>query len=97
MQEIIKNPTAVFVDVRNEWEFEEGHLPNAKNIPLQQVPLRLSEIRDLPRPILLYCVSGNRSGMAATMLKHAGVDQVYNAGGIHEVKKLIHKACLENS
>jgi phage shock protein E len=89
LNEVINHPTAVWVDVRSEWEFEGEHLPNAKNIPLEYVPLKLSEIRDLPRPILLYCRSGSRSGMAATMLKQAGVDQVYNVGSISQLKRLL--------
>ena len=70
------------IDVRSQQEFAGGHLPNAINIPLDEVPDRLN---DFPKdhPIVLVCASGNRSGQAAGFLVKNGYDasQVYNLKG----------------
>jgi phage shock protein E len=36
-------------------------------------------------PIVVYCRSGNRSGMAMNLLKQAGLTEVFNGGGLHEM------------
>jgi len=73
---------ALVVDVREPWEYQEGHLPGAINIPLSSLPARLSELPQ-DRPILLVCNSGNRSGVAADFLVQQGFpgDKVYNLEG----------------
>lgn len=73
---------ALVVDVREAWEYGEGHLPGAVNIPLSTLPQRLSELPK-DRPILLVCNSGNRSGVAAEFLVAQGFDgeRVYNLEG----------------
>ncbi|WP_448568634.1 rhodanese-like domain-containing protein [Thermus sp.] len=73
---------ALVVDVREPWEYQEGHLPGAVNIPLSTLPTRLHELPQ-DRPILLVCNSGNRSGVAADFLVQQGFpgDKVYNLEG----------------
>lgn len=69
------------IDVRTPAEYETGFIPTAKNIPLNELAERSSEI-DLDKRIFLYCRSGNRSGQAAQILKDAGFIDVTNYGGI---------------
>ncbi len=73
---------ALVVDVREPWEYQEGHLPGAVNIPLSRLPEKLSELPQ-DRPILLVCNSGNRSGVAADFLVQQGFpgERVYNLEG----------------
>lgn len=71
---------STIVDVRTPQEFEEGHVPGSLNIPLQELPGRVDEIRRLPVPIVLCCRSGARSGMALDMLRSAGITEASNAG-----------------
>ncbi|MEZ0347038.1 MAG: rhodanese-like domain-containing protein [Thermus sp.] len=73
---------AFVVDVREAWEYGEGHVPKAVNIPLSTLPQRLAELPK-DRPILLVCNSGNRSGVAADFLVEQGFDgeKVYNLEG----------------
>ena len=73
-------PGVSVVDVRETWEFSEGHYPNSLNIPLGEVPSRLDELMAMSKPLILVCRSGNRSGMAATMLQNNGATEVYNGG-----------------
>lgn len=88
MNDLLRKAPKTIIDVRETWEYEQDHYPGAVNIPLTLVPLRLSEIRDMPKPILLYCRSGNRSGMAASMLRNAGIAEAYNAGGLYDLQSL---------
>ena len=47
--------TAVVIDVRDEASFEAGHIPGARSIPLDQIASRAAELKNLNKPILLYC------------------------------------------
>lgn len=78
---------ATMVDVRTPEEFLNEHIPGAINIPLEQVQQRINEFKELPKPIMSYCRSGNRSGMAVTILKQNGIAEVINGGGINELKQ----------
>ena len=73
------------IDVRSPQEYASEHFPNAINIPLEQVPVKVNEFEEMPKPIVLYCRSGNRSGMAVMMLKQAGITDVVNGGGLSEL------------
>jgi phage shock protein E len=85
MEDLLNDPTTTVVDVRETHEFATGHFPNAINIPLGIIPLRLDEFKSTNGPIVVYCRSGNRSGMAMNLLKQAGLSEVYNGGGLHDM------------
>lgn len=70
------------IDVRSPQEYAGEHYPNAINIPLEQVPGKVNEFKNMPKPIVMYCRSGNRSGMAVTMLRQAGITDVVNGGAL---------------
>jgi len=89
MNEILKKEDVLVVDVRNPWEYEEGHVKNAMNIPLHEIPARIEEFRKLNGPVIFYCRSGNRSGAAVHILKVAGITNVFNGGGIFDMQKII--------
>ncbi len=75
-EEIIKNNKGTVVDVRTPAEFSGGSVSGAVNVPLNEVPQRLNELKELKSPLVLCCASGNRSGQAAEYLNHQGVDCV---------------------
>jgi phage shock protein E len=85
MEELLANPKTTVVDVRETGEFAAGHFDGAINIPLGIIPLRLDEFKAMTGPIVVYCRSGNRSGMAQMLLKQAGLTEVYNGGGLHDM------------
>lgn len=85
IKEIINNPNASIVDVRTQGEFMGGHVANSINIPLNEIPDRVEEFNALSKPIVVCCLSGGRSGQAATYLSANGVTEVYNGGGWMEV------------
>jgi phage shock protein E len=85
MEDLLNDPTTTVVDVRETNEFAMGYFDGAINIPLGIVPLRLDEFKAMNGPIVLYCRSGNRSGMAMNLLKQAGITEVYNGGGLQDM------------
>lgn len=68
------------LDVRQTKEYEAGHLPGAKLIPLPQLPDRLAEL-DPAKTIMTYCAVGGRSRVAAQMLSGKGFKKIYNLAG----------------
>ncbi|SNR60149.1 Rhodanese-related sulfurtransferase [Humidesulfovibrio mexicanus] len=59
------------LDVRQDFEYAEGHLPGARHIPLPELSERLDEL-DRSLPVLVYCRSGVRSLAAANLLAGQG-------------------------
>ena len=68
------------IDVREPDEVATGTLPGAINIPLGDLPARVSEL-DKNRPVVLLCRSGARSGQAAEFLSASGYADVTNLTG----------------
>ena len=58
LKKILNKPNTTIIDVRERLEFMMGHVKGAVNIPLGKVPSRLEEIREMDKPIVLYCMSG---------------------------------------
>jgi len=90
LKDLVKNPSTIVVDVRSFWEYEANHIPGAKNIPLEEVPYKVEEFKSFKSPIVMYCRSGNRSGMAVSILKQNGVADVYNGGGLGDMQSLLN-------
>ena len=80
IQELINDSQTTIVDVRTEEEFSEGNVKGSINIPLHEVVDRVEELKK-KQPLVLCCLSGNRSGQATAFLQAQGCDQVYNGGG----------------
>jgi rhodanese-related sulfurtransferase len=92
LMNVIKNPKTTIVDVRTDFEYADGHIDGAVNIPLDEIPNRLQEFKNFGGPIVLYCRSGARSYSAANYLRSNGIDQVYDAGGIGNLSLLLMNA-----
>jgi molybdopterin/thiamine biosynthesis adenylyltransferase/rhodanese-related sulfurtransferase len=70
------------IDVREPYEWEIGHIPGARLVPLAQISEEIPRL-DKRRETILYCKVGGRSKVAAQQLANAGVADVRNlAGGI---------------
>jgi uncharacterized membrane protein YdjX (TVP38/TMEM64 family)/rhodanese-related sulfurtransferase len=72
------------IDVRGKDEYNGalGHIPDAVNIPLAELPDRLSELQALKqRPLILVCHTDKRSAKAAALLSAAGFGRVEVLGG----------------
>jgi hydroxyacylglutathione hydrolase len=68
------------VDVREPWEYRQGHVPGAVLLPLGQLSSRLNELNP-EHPVAVICASGNRSQSAAALLGQKGFKLVYNVSG----------------
>lgn len=83
---VVDVPTAIalvaagiqVVDVRTPAEFAAGHVPGALNIPFEEMERRHAELGPASTPVLLYCRSGRRSGIAAQVLRSKGFDRLYD-------------------
>ncbi len=77
----------VYVDVRTPAEYAAGHVAGAINIPVDQIPQRWTELDSLrTRPVVLYCRSGHRAGIALEELKSHGFTGAVNGGGLDGLK-----------
>ncbi len=70
----------LILDVREQSEYDAGHIPGVTLIPLNTVPNRLSEIPK-DKPVIVTCRSGNRSGQATDFLRQQGYTNVHNMTG----------------
>jgi phage shock protein E len=73
---------ARLLDVRTSREFAAGHLPGAVNIPLGDLERRMHSLGPKDRPIVAYCQSGQRSGLAKRQLMANGFTAVHNLGAM---------------
>ena len=73
---------ARLLDVRTSREFAAGHLPGAVNIPLGDLERRAPSLGPKDRPIVAYCQSGQRSGVAKRLLMANGFTAVHNLGAM---------------
>jgi rhodanese-related sulfurtransferase len=69
---------AVLLDVRTPQEFAAGHPSEARNIPHDQIRSRAAELGSPATPIVLYCQSGRRSGIAAGELRRLGYQKLWD-------------------
>jgi rhodanese-related sulfurtransferase len=85
---LINSSNAVLLDVRETKEYEGGRLPNAIHIPLSQLANRGGELaRYAGKPVVAYCMTGNRSQMANAVLGRLGFKDVYNLRGGYKAWK----------
>ncbi|MGM9974252.1 MAG: rhodanese-like domain-containing protein [Clostridiaceae bacterium] len=77
----------IILDVRTEEEYKKGHIPEAINIPNEEISIETTNnLTDKDQLILVYCRSGNRSKEASKKLVELGYTNVYDFGGINDWK-----------
>jgi len=79
---LINRSHAIVLDVRNDAEFANGHIVDAKHIPVDKLAERLNELTKYKdKPILVNCQRGMRSAKACDILRKAEFTQVHNLQG----------------
>src|SRR5919106_2822929 len=80
---------ALFVDVREPDEWDEGHIPGAVHVPRGRLESRVEGlVPDKQRPLVVYCSGGTRSAFASKVLGELGYENVVNlAGGFTDWKR----------
>ena len=87
----------LIVDVRRPDEFAEGHIPDAINVPNEEITDEMPEaLPDKDQMLFIYCRTGRRSKEAAEKLVNMGYTNVYEFGGIEEWKGNVVTEEMEN-
>jgi sulfur-carrier protein adenylyltransferase/sulfurtransferase len=81
-RELIESGDPLIVDVREQDEWDEGHVPGAVHLPRGHLESRIEALApDHERPVLIYCAAGNRSAFAAKTLGELGYTDVASLSG----------------
>ena len=85
-KEMMDTQEVVILDVREQHEYDSGHIPEAVLLPVGTITeeTAASVIDDLDTTVLVYCRSGNRSKTASQALADLGYTNVYEFGGIND-------------
>ncbi|HZW11752.1 MAG TPA: rhodanese-like domain-containing protein [Noviherbaspirillum sp.] len=80
--QLINQGKGVILDVREPDAFAAGHLRDAKNIPLKDLPNRLGELEKFKsKAVIVVCQTGVQSAKAAAQLKKAGFNEAFSLNG----------------
>ena len=84
-KEMMDAGDVVILDVREQYEYDAGHITGAVLLPVGSIPedAAAAVIDDLDRVVLVYCRSGNRSKTASQALADLGYTNIYEFGGIN--------------
>ena len=84
-KEMMDTQEVVLLDVREQHEYDSGHIPGAVLLPVGTITKDTASavIDDLDTVVLVYCRSGNRSKTASKALADLGYTNVYEFGGIN--------------
>lgn len=85
-EDLNKNIEGTIVDVRTPGEYKGGSIHGSINIPLNEIPDRIEQLKEMKKPLIFCCASGNRSGQAANLVSRHGVKCI-NGGSWLELKK----------
>lgn len=86
------NPENLLVDVRTPAEYAQGHIENAVNIPIEKITEEIKYFApNKEKTIVVYCLSGSRSKVAALRLKNLGYKNIIDAGKYKTLKTLEEK------
>jgi rhodanese-related sulfurtransferase len=77
---IASGEDVLLVDIRTPAEIAQGAIPDAMQLPMHLIPIRISELPK-DRDVVLYCRSGARSYQACTYMMQQGYDRVLNLRG----------------
>ena len=85
-KEMMDTQEVVILDVREQHEYDSGHIPDAVLLPVGTITedTAAAVIDDLDTVVLVYCRSGNRSKTASQALVDLGYSNVYEFGGIND-------------
>jgi rhodanese-related sulfurtransferase len=80
--QLINRRNAVVLDVRTAEQYGQGHLPQARNYPFEELTAKASQIsKNKSTPLLLVCQNGQRARKAEQVLTEAGYAEVYSLQG----------------
>ncbi len=101
MNELLKDPGTVVIDMRNHYEYEVGHFVNAIELPSdtfrEQLPMAVDMMKGHEnKNIIMYCTGGIRCEKASAYMLHNGFKNVFHLeGGIIQYARQAKEAKLE--
>lgn len=101
VNQMLDDPDAVFIDMRNHYEYEVGHFDNALEIPAdtfrEQLPKAVEMLeQDKDKKIVMYCTGGIRCEKASAWMRHNGFKNIYHIeGGIIEYARRAREQGLD--
>ncbi len=102
MNEFLKDPNTIVIDMRNHYEYEVGHFVNAVEIPSdtfrEQLPMAVDMLKEKKdKNIIMYCTGGIRCEKASAYMLHAGFNNVYHLeGGIINYARQVKEEGLQS-
>tara|TARA_Y100000813_G_scaffold144110_1_gene105013 strand:+ start:10681 stop:10956 length:276 start_codon:yes stop_codon:yes gene_type:complete len=90
IESILKKGNYKILDVRTKMEYFMVKIDGSSNIPLNQIPYHIEDIRAM-QPVIIYCAAGVRSAQAVSFLKQEGLTEVYDGGGIDDLRQKLNK------
>ena len=84
-KEMMDNQEVIILDVREQDEYDNGHIPGAVLLPVGSIDedTAAEVIPEMDSTVLVYCRSGNRSKTASSSLAELGYTNIYEFGGIN--------------
>ena len=79
------------IDIRETYEYKAGHLPTAKNIPMNKILDETDKYLNKDKEYYIICQSGGRSGRTCSQLKAMGYNIVNVAGGTGSYRGALNK------
>lgn len=102
MNELLKDPGTIVVDMRNHYEFEVGHFETAVEVPSdtfrEQLPMAVAMLKDQQdKNIVMYCTGGIRCEKASAYMLHNGFKNVFHLeGGIINYAQQVKEKGLDS-
>jgi phage shock protein E len=81
---------AVIIDVRTAHEFDNGKINGSINIPVDRLSINTERIRNMRKPVIVCCDTGERSQKAMSILRSSGIKDIYYGGSWKRVLKAIN-------
>ena len=80
---LLNHENAIIIDVREQIEFDKGHILNSKHIPIKNITDQIDKLKKkyVEKPVIVGCQSGYRSVSICKQLVKAGFERVYNLDG----------------
>jgi len=80
--QMINRQDALVLDVREQAEYAQSHILNARGLPLSQLDARIGDLEKYKdKPLIVYCATDNRSNSAVATLKKRGFSNVVSLSG----------------
>lgn len=80
--QLINQRHALILDIRSTSEFAQGHIAQAKSIPLKELEAQINRVNyDKKKPVLITCATGGHSSRAMKILRTAGHNEIYYLEG----------------